>query len=313
MLLRLTLDDVQVEIVRSWEVDEKTRLLISAKNNHTEIPTTDAEGHIKIRDDQRKSAEYAIESYASLVAIAGQYKRSISSPIPCVAFELENDDDRSFFENNTIIEARMNTIPSPDCCFQQNPNNHQSLGDRLDGVRLLAEAFAHDNMTGRLHELIRLFELAFCSSGTKLTAPLAEFLGNSEYGYSNEEIKKWIFNLRDPATHADKKAFILESDVRPYVPRMLQAAYDVLFNKVEWHDISPKRRFMWKPNLGIAGNGGIVIPHGTTPSIAFQINDEFNAYPVDLSAGIGKNMLPSNWWIQESPTFHTKISNLSVV
>lgn len=85
---------------------------------------------------------------------------------------------------------------------------------------------------------MRVFKRAFRLGPFDLIDPLAEFLAPGHVGYTHEEVRRWI-ELRQPATHADRRPyFVLERDVQPVVERMIQAAYDVLFNKKIWQDKS---------------------------------------------------------------------------
>ena len=94
-----------------------------------------------------------------------------------------------------------------------------------------------------------MFKRAFRLGPFDLIDPLAEFLAPGHVGYTHEEVRRWI-ELRQPATHADRRPyFVLERDVQPVVERMIQAAYDVLFNK-KICKTSPERRSAWSPTAG---------------------------------------------------------------
>jgi hypothetical protein len=162
-------------------------------------------------------------------------------------------------------------------------------------LTLLAEALAHDHPTGMFHELLRVFERAFRLTSSKLVAPLGEFLDGADMGYSRAEVERWLTVLRHPATHADRRAeFVLESDIRPVIPRMMQAAYDVLFNKVIWRTPSIKRRALWHPSTGTTGDSfGIYLTRGEPLHMEVELLDEVGSYPMSLDAGLPN--IPEIW------------------
>jgi hypothetical protein len=165
-----------------------------------------------------------------------------------------------------------------------------SLKDRLDGVALLAEALSHTHPMGMFHEFLRFFERAFARSSSRPAKPLAQFLAESRRGYTQEEIQRWVVELRHPATHADRRpSFALESDIRPVIRRMKQAAYDVLFNKAKWQDSTTERRKIMVPPAGIASKShDIYIVKGTAGiDLQFQLLDGFYSYPLDEAILVG--------------------------
>ena len=169
---------------------------------------------------------------------------------------------------------------------------------------MLAEALSHSHPTGKFHELLRLFERAFKRSSSKLIKPLAAFLSKAEnLGYSESEIKNWVVSLRHPATHADiRDFFVLEAGIRPVVHRMEQAAYDVLFNKMEWRSSSSSRREIWKPISGtLSDKLGLFVTQGKGTTINFQALDGFSSYPLSLLdfSSVLPKMIPENWWYKD--------------
>jgi hypothetical protein len=273
------------------EVDLHDRLELTHKNQIT-IPSS-----------ARKRAEQAIEAAASMIAVAENCAHSISSPIPCAALKPENDQEQEFLEGTDGIAVDPQKRGIPSGVYRVSGDLMvQAVGDRLDGVALLAEALSQKHATGRFHEFIRLFERAFRLSSIKLIEALSQYLAGAELGYTKEEVRKWVKDLRDPATHADGKYqahFVLQSDVRPVIRRMEQAAYDVLLNKADWHNPSPKRKAIWSPSAGTCSAGGdVFIVQGKGIELHFKILDEFSAYPSNLGANITK--MPNGWWSEWS-------------
>lgn len=98
-----------------------------------------------------------------------------------------------------------------------------------------------------------------------------------------------------PPEVQDRIRRAIERDVRPVIHRMELAAYDVLFNKVDWQNSSTKRRNVFSPPAQWDANSSkLTIKQGSTPTLEWQILDQFGAYPKDLSTII--NELPKDWW-----------------
>ena len=125
------------------------------------------------------------------------------------------------------------------------------MRDRAHGFALLAEALSHAHPTGKFHEFVRFVELALGLSSSALAEPLGIFLEAARnQGFSRGESLQWVVHLRHPATHADllrQQTFLLGADVWPVIPRVEQAAYDVLFNKADWHAPTATRTQPWTP------------------------------------------------------------------
>lgn len=138
-------------------------------------------------------------------------------------------------------------------------------------------------------------------STSQLDKKLAQFLAGNDLGYSRDEIKTW-FAPRDGATHGDlSKAPTLvgEARVRPFLARMEQAAYDLLFNKEVWHDPSRLRRNVLMHPVATTDSAahGIRTTQGRSASFRVQLLDRFAAYPLDLKAIL--RPLPDGWWARE--------------
>lgn len=105
--------------------------------------------------------------------------------------------------------------------------------------------------------------------------------------------------LRHRAVHADRadaSELVMERSVRGMLPRMEQAAYDVLFNKATWRDPSRERRSVLRHHVGTTGpdTGRIQVTQGHGGILDAQLMDPFDAYPLDLEAVLTES--PSDWW-----------------
>jgi hypothetical protein len=304
----LTFGPVEVQTMGSWELEGKLRLLVFAQVDLPQQLELTTNGLVIIPEEPRKLAEQAIEAAANIISVFEQCKRSIASPDPYVALLPEDSESQAWLNNNAKgISCISRSLQDFRFRIKLDKNIIDSLKDRLDGVALLAESLSHDHATGKYHEFLRLFERAFGCSSSNLVEPLAQFLtGRERSGYTTEEVQGWVVDLRHPATHADRRpCFVLESDIRPVIQRVKQAAYDVLFNKAKWRDSSSERRKLWIPLAGTSSKShDLFIVKGTAGiRLEAQLLDGFYSYPLDLSAGI--NALPKGWWTK--PTLETEV------
>lgn len=298
--LSFTMDikDVHLGTIHPWSNVTKKRVGVVAEANLHKVELSN-KNQVIIPAAERRNAEQAIEVAASMIAVSENCTHSISSPSPCIALKPENDKEREFLNRTKSIAVDFQNRAIPKGRYKVGEDlMAQAFEDRLDGVTLLAEALSQEHPTGRFHEFIRLFERAFKLSSFDLIEALTDYLSSAELGYTIDEIKMWIKDLRDPATHADgkyKTQFVLQSDIRPVIARIEQAAYDVLLNKLAWHDPSTKRKHLWTPSAGASSAGAdVFIVQGKDVELTFTLLDEFGAYPLNLDAFVSS--MPGEWW-----------------
>jgi len=270
------------------------RLIVKATVNLNERPSITKENVLIIPEASRKLAEKAIENMANYIAVSEMCKRRIKSPVPCVAFIPEDAKTLDWLNKTKGFSVKQKSQNKFQFSRAKELTKND-LNDRIDGISLLAEALSNDHATGRLHELIRVFERAFKLSPHRLVEPLFQFL--NQQGYSYEEIHNWIFNLRDKSIHADKREdYVLESDVRPIIDRIEQAAYDVLLNKAKWRDPSPQRRNISIIKAGTKNENKLFTKTFDKLTLDLRILDPFGAYPLDFTAGLDN--FPKEMWIK---------------
>lgn len=291
-------DNVELKVLGSWDLDGKLRVLVAGITELPGCPDVDDENSVIVPLEARTATEASIEAFANLVSIGEMCSRSISSPTPWVALIPEDPDAFTWLESKNGI-AQSTSVESRFYFSTESDVLQELMKDRLQGVALLSEALSHTHPTGQFHEFVRLFELAFATASTQLVAPLALFLSGNGQGYVEDETRHWLAKLRHQVTHADlqrQSRFVLASEIRPVLTRVQQAAFDVLFNKTDWHSSTTTRRDLWKPMafVGTPDNGTLVIRQGSTPTQVSQLIDGFGSYPIDLSAGISP--VPQNWW-----------------
>jgi len=289
----LDVDGIKVGVEeRELEKSKKLlRVIIFAEVKLDVLPHI--ENDILIVPEQpRKSAERAIEHLTNLVSVSEMCKKSISSSTPCVAFIPENEKERKYLEKSKGYSSELKKVVRFRYSTSQETieNNFE---DRLDGYALLSEALSNQTAIGKFHEYMRLFERAFTLSSTKLIIPLSDFLKSS--GYTKDEINDWIYKYRHPATHADKKDFILESDIRPIIPRIEQAAYEILFNKIKWRDPSTTKHSILEQDGGSKNGKEFFVKMKKEPAIDIQLLDHYEIYPVDSH---GHLEFSKGWWMK---------------
>jgi hypothetical protein len=267
-------DPVEVRAIGSEDVDGQVQLLVGAEIRLEHRPKITGEGGVVIPHEPRRQAEAGIEYAADLIAVIHGTRRSIASPQPPVALQADGDDGRNWLEGARFVDfsGERKGSPSATWTIELTDEVQSGLRDRLNGVALLAEALAQSHPTGQFHEFIRLFERAFARPAKLVARPLAQLL-DPKLGYTEDETKYWMETLRDPATHADaRSSFVLESDTRPVIGRMRQAAFDVLLNKQNWQSPDAERRALWSASTGTPSDSSdLLLTQGQAASIQFQL------------------------------------------
>lgn len=291
------IDNLKVTTIGFQEQDKSSLMLVKCQRDCTGGLKVNESNEITVPPEIVLQMDRAIESAANLVSVLQQTKRVLRAAMPPVAFIPESDQERKWLDSTRGFNPLGGHFFGVK--YNLDIELQSALLDRPDGVALMAEANAQEHPAGIFHELIRVFERAFALTSTELVNPLSTFLENSGQGYSEDEIRNWLVEIRHPATHADRRDFyVVERGLRPLVRRMTQAAYDVLLNKLDWRSTSTSRRDIWKPEGGTAAPGGSTI-FLTKRLTTFEatVMDAFNTYPVNLEIGI-KNFIQNDWWIK---------------
>lgn len=256
---------------------------------------------IEIDEDARKAAEELVEVATRLRALEMRTTHSIASPIPCLAVWCEDPKALKGLDGRAVNLDIFAASPQGSGgvgLVSRDDSHFDLIQDRIDGLALLTEALNARSPLGQYGQLMRLFERAFHRSPGKVEAILNTFLAGATYhNFECDEIHAWV-NARGPAIHADRREeFLLDSDVRPLLPRMFEAGYDLLLNKTHWRSPSVDRRDAWKPVAGSANHhSGIFLTAGADASLRLQMLDPFAAYPL-LVAGPIDPVLPRAAWL----------------
>ena len=288
-------DGVWVMTLASHSDEQRLQVLFAAELNLPYRPKVTKENLVVVPEAERVRLERALETFANTLSVLEECSRSIASPFPSVAFRTETAEGRAWLKARTGIHrlsdvTHIATLATP-IALEDKPVQ-EAIADRPDGIALLAEVYAQSHALGRYRDLVRFFERAFSLAPSKLQAPLVQFL-DARYAYTPDEIGSWI-KVRDPATHsAPRKTFALERDARPLLPRMEQAARDVLFNKALWGDPSLARRETWEPTAWtVTQKGRGQATSGLPMRAGIQVTDPFDAYPApfDLHLSISGDL-----------------------
>jgi len=276
-------------------------LALAARAPLESLPQLDNEGRVLVPSPERCRCEVALEDAASFISTVNHGARVIRSPLPYVAFVPQSDNEREFLEGSKGILAGMRTIRTPSCRVPLSEARPEWFKDRLLGVSLLSDAIASRVPVGKYRDLVRLFEHAFRLSSTKISKRLAGFLDFRNRGYSRSEVEAWM-RPRNPLSHGDEQdEFPHEADVRLLLPRMEEAAIDVLFNKAVWRDSSTARRTAWHPPLWTESRdmSRLVGIRGREWQIVSQLLDSFGRYLMDRKTEFAT--ISPDWWTTRAP------------
>ena len=282
---------------------QETTIVVIATATRAKFELSDKK-ELVVHADKRRECEHAIEKFANLISVANGVSRTISSPDPIIA--LSNLSNSAVKQLSACIglEGNFGSRLTGDMSFELTDRRlNRCLEGRDEGVAILAESLSTSHGLSQFREYVRFFELAFARPFTDLRKALTKFLSTGSGGFSREEIESWI-ELRHPSSHADKlhtKTLAFERDTLPFVKRMEQAAYDVLFNKTKWHVFDTTRRKRYYATVSTTNGGNLpVIKRGKAAKITMQFLDIFGCYPLNM---VKLNTLPAEWWYPPSKPF----------
>lgn len=305
--------DVDQSITISWgRVAEMTpaRVCVSARLEVVVEPVNPGED-VELKADDVRATARGLSAAASQLAVTCQAKADVFSPRPYLYLEPQND-----VEARTLLAAGRIALPSLGSGGARlAPGGHRGvdfsklLTDRPQGVALLAAALSAEHGVAKLHELARVFENAFAVAGNRLVEPLTKFLESHQWelGYTRGEVRHWIKDLRDSATHADLKwssAVLLDPDVERFLPRIEQAAYDVLFNKDHWHRSDSARLDRWAFRSMVRRDGSAIGSDGAVLQV-YDAWDHFRMFKLNenytMKSMIEHGWVAADWYSEEGP------------
>ena len=170
---RLTHDGVTVAPLGTARGPDPPLLLLSATVSLDQRPPVDPNGFVEVPEDARRRAETALQVTANLLSVATGGSRALSSPSLAVAFHAQDSHERDWLGQHRGIAAVEHGRSLPTFSVRLEERHLAVLGDRLEGAALVAEALANSHLTGRFHELVRVFELAFSENANRLVLHLA--------------------------------------------------------------------------------------------------------------------------------------------
>ncbi len=256
------------------------------------------ERKVKVPEEARSKCEEAIEFVANSISVQCFLGKTIISVTPPVFLRSESDQDRNLLGMADGIEQKPKFYRFHPYLAPEDTRLILSLTDRQRGIALFAEALNHDSASGAYRDLVRLFENAFGMPHSQLGKKLSQFL-NPKMAYSRDEIETWLAQ-RNGASHGEEgrtEEIIMNSDVYWFIPRMEQAALDVLFNKKNWGTNSRDRHEIWDPSsfLKEPGSHEVTLTEGTRLTIA--LTDAYGVFPVSIDMPhMCRENFPQNWW-----------------
>jgi hypothetical protein len=293
----------RVRVMEAVEHGSALVLSIGADVALSELPQVGGERLVEVPEEPRRLAEKAIDATANLLSVATGSARAITSPNLPVAFYPESDKEREFLQGHVGVKDIDRGVAFGRMSVSVSADELRRLNDREAGVALLAEALSQDHVAGRYRELLRVFELAFAASESKLIVALAEFLAmRPRLAYTKTEVKRWLKRLRGRAVHADRSDPLVGADLGDVVDRMALAAYEVLFNRENWRVYDSVRRDVWTPSTGPLDADGnwFVRQHQTEAPLNAQLYDPYGVYPLHLGTA-GLQLADEGFWPRSGP------------
>lgn len=256
---------------------------------------------LEISTIARQLCDQAAEEVANTLALASGAKRQIFAFACGFALSEIPENRKSEFIDIEPQHLTTRQFVRPKLMFDMMDH---ALGGRLGGrelgIALLAETFATDHSVSIYRDLVRFFEIAFKlpfkDKTNLMEQKLNDFLGQTNNGFNAPEISEWTRH-RHGATHADlnrTKDLVFESQVSPLIKRMRQAAYDVLFNKKNWHSKDAERDVVYSPTASMKGADQTSAQAGHAMRFEVAVRDSFDSFPVELETSV---LLPPNYWV----------------
>ena len=284
--------------------DKKKSIQYNAKIRLKEYPEINENMPIFPKSEIKKLND-VMNHFSHLISIAEVSEMSTSSPLYSKGFICENDDELKFLNKTEGIESGGFEAV---LMFKENffiEINNMEFFDRKDGVKLLSRANSQKDNLSKFRELVRLFENAFGENSIKLARLLNEFLQQSNFfEYQKDEVYEWMTSKRHGATHADlkkTKELVFAEDITFDIERIIQAGYDVLFNKKTWNSDSIERCSISKPRSALTKQGmTIYIP---LEEKSITINSNSNPfYALEEKINTDEKFTPTkDWWIKSKP------------
>ena len=294
---------------------QEMQLFLAAEIRLDDRPDITNDNILEFPKTEQQELGQALSHYANMISVSEVCRVDISSPTPSRGLIPETNEEKSFLENSGGLQEKI------IACIQFAGGHIEAIGkdqllDRKESVSFLATANGLNDNVAKLHEYVRLFERAFAASSSKLATLLFKFLSqNSLFDYTKEELKTWMVEKRHGATHADRrKTFVFSTDLINDIERIRQAAYDVLFNKVEWNSRSTTRREILKLHMMVSKRGMTIIKAAQKDHISLEDERFIKVDLGDIDFYGNPPKLPQNWWTkQSSPTITSEKFEFRVI
>ena len=242
-----------------------------------------------------------IEDVINILCIAKNLSRCITSANPSYFLRHENQIDFNILNLAEKIQFELPQLASfaPVHLFDFE-FCYTNLLDRLDGVRIFAEAISTSTCSDRYRELFRFFEIAFKKENRGLIIPLTAFLMQNKFlNYTQSEVESWI-KIRHKITHANHiDGFLINRNLYSVMARIEQGAIDVLFNKNLWNQNSSSRRQIYSFDRGVNDNNQVFAPPNCNINLSIIGFDETKTFPLNSFGGFDLSKIPEALWYQK--------------
>jgi hypothetical protein len=267
----------------------------SAEIDLQHLPKISPDGSISFPKLESTLLRQAFIFYANLISVAEVCRVEASAPTPSRGFIPENDADRAHLNKSEGFADYLIVRH----VFGGNYGGalvKDQLLDRSEGLAFLAAANALQDNVAKLHEFVRVFERAFAASSNELAQLLFQFLSQyKHFDYTEDEISSWIVEKRDAATHADRRnSHVFSSDLIDDITRIHQAAYDVLFNKVKWHDKDVTRCSLLEFDTIYGKDNALTLIRNK--EVEVHATSFFRLEHGEIDFYCSPPKLPSEWW-----------------
>lgn len=237
---------------------------------------TTKEKKLEIAESIISNISLCIRFLKSYFSILTQIEIEATSLVNTFILIPENSKEKALLDDCLGLKTKKSLTMKEDFTFEFKDNELKLLVDRQDGIESLSEALHSGSDLAMYREYVRFFELAFGHAGKSLYKPLLRFLHNGPVNLTKSEVSNWFNNLRARAIHGDKKKPMSSLDIIQHTNNMKMAAYDVLFNKVEWKNSDMTRRkgieFISGPNF---------ITKGKDLKLKMMLMDDFGDLPIN--------------------------------
>jgi len=288
----ISIDNTEVGVIDALPGGEYWIILAQHKLDN---PLVESQGNAIPDQDAIDAINSALNVFLSLMQVGTRAEYRINALLPLLTINLDDPARYLDFDGMSLDIPSLPTRTEGLPMFEPlDPEITSALGDRLDGLTLLAEALSADAPMTRYFGLIRFFERAFRAGSGKFDREAQLVLSHAPHEFSHKEISRWFEN-RPRAFHTDRRENVLTAGaVSTFVGRMSEAAYYTFFRKKNWRSRDGETREGWTAHCGTKGSsGGMFLTRGEDVAIQTRLFDPWEAFPLDLRMNLSSSLKDS--------------------